>query len=236
MKSRSALSFLNLQVPVVILMSAAQCFYYLTTKLTTLIDVNTQYLCLWRSQCQYFFFCTSMDLLGFQEKQLPMGSCQIYKSRTFETSNRHRFKKNREVLKYSKGFLPSPLPLITNKLQQNKEQKPQKKNTIFLLHPENLLTPYISRGLGDRRGIAVSATAYPISPCLLPSSLLSLSFDAFPVHSVVLSSHLLLCLHLFLFPCTVPCRIVLASAAKLVTCLHYLSFGFSCYGQKVFLT
>ena len=82
-----------------------------------------------------FFFCTSMDLLGFQEKQLPMGSCQIYKSRTFETSNRHRFKKNREVLKYSKGFLPSPSPPNNKQITTKQRAKTTKKRIQFFIAP-----------------------------------------------------------------------------------------------------
>ena len=83
------------------------------------------------------------------------------------------------------------------------------------------LTSYISCGLGNCRGITVLANH--LTPFLsLSSALLRLSLNVCPVHSVMLSSHVLLCLPLFLFPCTVPYRIVLASSDDLVTCPYYL--------------
>ena len=47
-----------------------------------------------------------------------------------------------------------------------------------------------------------------------------------PVHFLILSSHLFLCLPLFLFPFTVPCRIVLAKPEDLETWQNHLSFRF----------
>ena len=82
------------------------------------------------------------------------------------------------------------------------------------------LTSYISCGLGNCRGISVSANHLNAISLSLSSALLKLSLKAFPVHSVMLSSHVLHCLPLFLFPC----RIVLASSDDLVTCPYYLSF------------
>ena len=73
-----------------------------------------------------------------------------------------------------------------------------------------LLTCYISRGQGDQRSITVSMSATSSGHLSLSSALLRLSLKSFPVHSVMLSSHL------FLFSCTVPCRIVLASPDHLV--------------------
>ena len=47
-----------------------------------------------------------------------------------------------------------------------------------------------------------------------------------PVHSLILSSHLFFCLPLFLFPFTVPCRIVFARPEDLETWPNHLSFRF----------
>ena len=47
------------------------------------------------------------------------------------------------------------------------------------------------------------------------SDFLRESFSVRPVHSMMLSSHLILCLPLFLPPDTVPCRIVLARPPKI---------------------
>ena len=83
-------------------------------------------------------------------------------------------------------------------------------SSLCVLH----FTSYISPGSGDRRGITVSATSS--RHLFLSSVLLRLSLNTFPVHSVMLSSHLLLCLPLFLFPCTVP-----GSPDELVTCPYH---------------
>ena len=47
-----------------------------------------------------------------------------------------------------------------------------------------------------------------------------------PVHSLILSSHLFFCLPLFLFPFTVPCRIVFSKPEDLETWPNHLSFRF----------
>ena len=47
-----------------------------------------------------------------------------------------------------------------------------------------------------------------------------------PVHILILSSHLFFCLPLFLFPFTVPCRIVFARPEDLETWSNHLSFRF----------
>ena len=47
-----------------------------------------------------------------------------------------------------------------------------------------------------------------------------------PVHSLILSSHLFFCQPLFLFPFTVPCRIVFAKPEDLETWPNHLSFRF----------
>ena len=55
------------------------------------------------------------------------------------------------------------------------------------------------------------------SACLIASPILS------PVHSVMLSSHLFLCLPFFLCPLTVPWCTVLTSPLPLVTCPNHFS-------------
>ena len=47
-----------------------------------------------------------------------------------------------------------------------------------------------------------------------------------PVHSLILSSHLFFCLPLFLFPFTVPCKIVFAKPEDLDIWPNHLSFRF----------
>ena len=52
----------------------------------------------------------------------------------------------------------------------------------------------------------------------------------------MLSSHLFLCLPLFLPPCTVPCMIVLASPVEQVTCPYHCSFRLFTLVKTTFLT
>ena len=61
------------------------------------------------------------------------------------------------------------------------------------------------------------------SACLIASPILS------PVHSVMLSSHLFLCLPLFLCPLTVPWSTVLTSPFPLVTCPNQLLYLIKVY-------
>ena len=60
-------------------------------------------------------------------------------------------------------------------------------------------------------------------------------FHSVPVHSLILSSHRFHCLPLCLRPCTVPCRIALASPDDLVTCPHRFSCHFFCGNQEIFI-
>jgi len=67
--------------------------------------------------------------------------------------------------------------------------------------------------------ILATSSLHPV----LFSVFLKLSLSVFPVHSVMLSSHLFHCLPLVLPPCTVLCKIVLASPVDLVTCPYHFS-------------
>ena len=70
----------------------------------------------------------------------------------------------------------------------------------------NSLFIYLFRSLDDLRGTADYLATSALQPYRSPVFLI-----AKPVHSRMLSSHLFFCLPCFLPPCTVPCKIVLAS-------------------------
>ena len=63
--------------------------------------------------------------------------------------------------------------------------------------------------LGGRRGTTDEFATIPFHLDLCSAALVELA-KSIPVHSLILSSHLFFCLPLFLFPFTVPCRIVFA--------------------------
>ena len=63
--------------------------------------------------------------------------------------------------------------------------------------------------LESRRGTTDEFATIPFHLVLFSAALVELA-KSIPVHSLVLSSHLFFCLPLFLFPFTVPCRIVFA--------------------------
>ena len=83
--------------------------------------------------------------------------------------------------------------------------------------------------LEGRRGTTDEfATVFPSCPvfsCPSWAALVELA-KSIPVHSLILSSHLFFCLPLFLFPFTVPCRIVFAKPEDLETWPNHLSFRF----------
>ena len=89
------------------------------------------------------------------------------------------------------------------KLQQfcksAKEKKKKKKDSI-LFYPI---------ALGGRRGTTDEFATIPFHLDLFSAALVELA-KSIPVHSLILSSHLFFCLPLFLFPFTVPFRIVFA--------------------------
>ena len=79
--------------------------------------------------------------------------------------------------------------------------------------------------LGGRRGTTDEFATIPFHLDLFSAALVELA-KSIPVHSLILSSHLYFCLSLFLFPFTVPCRIVFAKPEDLETWPNHLSFRF----------
>ena len=68
--------------------------------------------------------------------------------------------------------------------------------------------------LEGRRGTTDEFATIPFHLVLFSAALVELA-KSIPVHSLILSSHLFFCLPLFLFPLTVPCRIVIAKPEDL---------------------
>ena len=79
--------------------------------------------------------------------------------------------------------------------------------------------------LEGRRGTTDEFATIPFHLDLFSAALVELA-KSIPVHSSILSSHLFFCLPLFLFPFTVPCRIVLAKPEDLETWPNHPSFLF----------
>ena len=79
--------------------------------------------------------------------------------------------------------------------------------------------------LGGRRGTTDELATIPFHLDLFSAALVELA-KSIPVHSLILSSHLFFCLPLFLFPFTVPSRIVFAKPEDLETWPNHLSFRF----------
>ena len=79
--------------------------------------------------------------------------------------------------------------------------------------------------LGGRRGTTYDVATIPFHPSL-SSVALRESPNPFPVHSLILSSHLFFCLPLLLAPFTVPCRIVFTMPEDLEMWPYHLSFRF----------
>ena len=79
--------------------------------------------------------------------------------------------------------------------------------------------------LEGRRGTTDDFATIPFHLDLFSAALVELA-KSIPVHSLILSSHLFFCLPLFLFPFTVPCRIVFAKPEDLETWQNHLSFRF----------
>ena len=77
--------------------------------------------------------------------------------------------------------------------------------------------------LGGRRGTTDEFATIPFHLDLFSAALVELA-KSIPVHSLILSSHLFFCLPLFLFPFTVPCRIVFAKPEDLETWPNHHSF------------
>ena len=87
-------------------------------------------------------------------------------------------------------------------------------NYYFLFYP---------RTLEGRRGTTDEFATIPFHLVLFSAALVKLA-KSIPVNSLILSSHLFFCLPLFLFPFTVPCRIVFAKQEDLETWPYHLSF------------
>ena len=79
--------------------------------------------------------------------------------------------------------------------------------------------------LEGRRGTTDEFATIPFHLVLFSAALVKLA-KSMSVHSLILSSHLFFCLTLFLFPFTVPCRIVFAKSEDLETWPNHLSFRF----------
>ena len=86
--------------------------------------------------------------------------------------------------------------------------------TLFLSRSVQFLFYPIT--LGGRRGTTDELATIPFHLDLFSAALVELA-KSIPVHSLILSSHLFFCLPLFLFPFTVPCRIVFAKPEDLET-------------------
>ena len=76
-----------------------------------------------------------------------------------------------------------------------------------------------------RRGTTYEFATIPFHLVLFSAALVELA-KSIPVHSLILSSHLFYCLPLFLFPFTMPCKIVFAKQEDLETWPNHLSFRF----------
>ena len=79
--------------------------------------------------------------------------------------------------------------------------------------------------LEGRRGTTDEFATIPFHLDLFSAALVELA-KSIRDHSLILSSHLFFCLPLFLFPFTVPCRIVFAKPEDLETWPNHLSFRF----------
>ena len=77
--------------------------------------------------------------------------------------------------------------------------------------------------LEGHRGTTDEFATIPFHLDLFSAALVELA-KSIPVHSLMLSSRFFFCLPLFLFPFTVPCRIVFAKPEDLETWQNHLSF------------
>ena len=83
----------------------------------------------------------------------------------------------------------------------------------------------LSHHLGGRWGTADEFATNLFYLVLFSAALVELA-KFIPVHALILSSYLFFCLPLFLFPFTVPCRIVFAKPEDLGTWPNHRSFRF----------
>ena len=108
--------------------------------------------------------------------------------------------------------------LLTFHLRGPKNCKTQRHGT-----PRSILFYPIT--LEGRRGTTDEFATIPFHLDPFSAALVQLA-KSIPVHSLILSSHLFFYLPLFLFPFTVPCRIVFAKPEDLETWPNHLSFRF----------
>ena len=107
---------------------------------------------------------------------------------------------------------------------------------LYLSHSVSFLFYPIT--LEGRRGTTDEFATIPFHLVLFSAVLVELA-KSIPVHPLILSSHLFFCLPLFLFPFTVPCRIVFARPEDLETWPNHLSFRLSLtcnQKKKIFFT
>ena len=113
-------------------------------------------------------------------------------------------------------FLPtlSEAPFLWQSIFRNDTELSRTVLFYFLFYPITL---------GGRRGTTDEFATIHFHLDLFSAALVELA-KSIPVHSLILSSHLFFCLPLFLFPFTVPCRIVFAKPEDLETWPNHLSF------------
>ena len=93
---------------------------------------------------------------------------------------------------------------------------------------------YTSHSLADQLGTTVDFTISFLHSSRF-SAFCSIIFHSRPVHSLMMSSHHLLCQPLHLPAWTVPCRMVLASLDDRVMCLYHFSLHFFHWSQEFFI-
>ena len=119
------------------------------------------------------------------------------------------------LLKFSQTSTPM--------LQSHNQAKGKTLDKTTSVHVYSILFYPIT--LGGRRGTTDEFATIPFHLDLFSAALVELA-KSIPVHSLILSSHLFFCLPLFLFPFTVPCRIVFAKPEDLEAWPNHLSFRF----------
>ena len=90
----------------------------------------------------------------------------------------------------------------------------KKHTAIWTRGLKNLFNLFYPITLGGRRGTTDEFATILFHLDLFSAALVELA-KFIPVHSLILSSHLFFCLPLFLFPFTVPCRIVFVNQKTL---------------------
>ena len=97
--------------------------------------------------------------------------------------------------------------------------------SLFTVYDLTFYSLFYPITLESHRGTTDEFATIPFHLVLFSAALFELA-KSIPVHSLILSSHLFFCLPLFLFPFTVPCRIVFAKPEDLETWPNHLSFRF----------